>query len=57
MLGLALGAILLACVLMLMILMRYEFKVNAKLAARDSGVQNLTIVEQSAVIAGPAINS
>ena len=36
MLGVALGAILLACLLMLMILWRYDFKVNAKLAARDS---------------------
>jgi hypothetical protein len=43
MLGVALGAILLACLLMLMILWRYDFKVNSKLAARDSGVQNLTI--------------
>ena len=42
MLGVALGAILLACLLMLLILWRYDFKVNAKLAARDSGVQNLT---------------
>ena len=51
MLGVALGAILLACLLMLMILWRYDFKVNAKLAARDSGVQNLTIAARSAVIA------
>ena len=51
MLGVALGAILLACLLMLMILWRYDFKVNAKLAARDSGVQNLTIAARSAGIA------
>jgi hypothetical protein len=36
---------------MLMILWRYDFKVNAKLAARDSGVQNLSIAARSAVIA------
>ncbi len=57
MLGLALGAILLACVLILMILLRYEFKVNAKLAARDSGVQNLIIAARSAVIPVPSIDS
>ena len=51
MLGVCLGAILLACLLMLMILWRYDFKVNAKLAARDSGVQNLSIAARSAVIA------
>ena len=34
MLGVALGAILLACLLMLLILWRYDFKVNAKLAAQ-----------------------
>ncbi len=38
MLGVALGAILLACLLMLLVLWRYDFKVNAKLAARDGGV-------------------
>jgi len=57
MLGVALGAILLACLLMLLILWRYDFKVNSKLAARDSGVQNLTVVARSAVIAGPAVSS
>jgi len=51
MLSVALGAILLACLLMLIILWRYDFKVNSKLAARDSGVQNLTIAARSAVIA------
>ena len=39
MLGVALGAILLACLLMLLILWRYDFKVNAKLAARDGQAQ------------------
>jgi len=57
MLGVALGAILLACLLMLLILWRYDFKVNSKLAARDSGIQNLTIAARSAVIAGPSISS
>ena len=33
MLGIALGAIVLACLLMLLILWRYDFKANAKLAA------------------------
>ena len=41
MLGVALGAIVLACLLMLLILWRYDFKVNAKLAARDSGTPRL----------------
>jgi len=36
MLGVALGAIVLACLLMVLILWRYDFKANAKLAARDS---------------------
>jgi hypothetical protein len=57
MLGVALGAILLACLLMLMILWRYDFKVNSKLAAGDSGVQNLTIAARSAVIMGPSVSS
>ena len=35
MLGIALAAILLACLLMIMILWRYDFKANAKLAALD----------------------
>ena len=50
-LGVALGAVLLACLLMLLILWRYDFKVNTKLAARDSGVQNLAIAARSAGIA------
>ncbi len=57
MLGVALGAILLACLLMLLILWRYDFKVNSKLAAQDSGVQNLSIAARSAVIAAPWISS
>jgi len=37
MLGVALGAIVLACLLMVLILWRYDFKANAKLASRDTG--------------------
>lgn len=48
MLGVSLGAILLACLLMLLILWRYDFKVNAKLAARDLGAQTLTLASHSA---------
>jgi hypothetical protein len=48
MLGVALGAILLACLLMLLILWRYDFKVNAKLAAREHGAQTLTLAARSA---------
>ncbi len=47
MLGVALGAILLACLLMLLILWRYDFKVNAKLAAREPARQ-LQIVDSRA---------
>jgi hypothetical protein len=43
MLGVALAAILLACLLMVIILWRYEFKANAKLAALDSGAKTLTV--------------
>ncbi len=57
MLGVALGAILVACLLMLLILWRYDFKVNSKLASRDLGVQTLTIAAQPAVIAAPSICS
>ena len=57
MLGVALGAILLACLLMLLILWRYDFKVDAKLAARDSGAQNLNLAARPAVIAAPLMNS
>ncbi len=57
MLGVGLGAILMACLLMLLILWRYDFKVNAKLAARDSGVQNLTIAARSAADTCPSICS
>jgi len=46
MLGVALGAILLACLLMLLILWRYDFKVNAKFAARDSTVPSAMIAAQ-----------
>ncbi|MBV8487008.1 MAG: hypothetical protein JO161_01900 [Planctomycetaceae bacterium] len=47
MLGLALGAILLACLLMLLILWRYDFKVNAKFAARASTVPRLMLAAQT----------
>jgi len=57
MLGVGLGAILLGCLLMLLILWRYDFKVNAKLAARDSGVQNLSIAARSADLPLPLIGS
>ena len=46
MLGLALGAILLACLLMLLILWRYDFKVNAKFAAQGSTIPSPMIVAQ-----------
>ncbi|WP_246196276.1 hypothetical protein [Aquisphaera giovannonii] len=35
MLGIALGAILIACLLMLLMLWRYDFKVSAKLGSLD----------------------
>jgi hypothetical protein len=57
MLGVGLGAILLGCLLMLLILWRYDFKVNAKLAARDSGVQTLTIAARSADLPLPLVGS
>jgi hypothetical protein len=57
MLGVGLGAILLGCLLMLLILWRYDFKVNAKLAARDSGVQTLTIAARSTDLPLPLIGS
>ena len=47
MLGVALGAILLGCLLMLLILWRYDFKVNAKLAALDRGAQTQTLALRS----------
>jgi hypothetical protein len=47
MLGVALGAILLGCLLMLLMLWRYDFKVNAKLAAGDRGAQTLTLASRS----------
>ncbi len=57
MLGVALGAILLACLLMLMILWRYDFKVNSKLAARDTGVRTLNVAAHPTAIAYPAIHA
>ena len=47
MLGVALGAILLACLLMLLILWRYDFKVNSKLTARDPVVRSQMIATRS----------
>jgi hypothetical protein len=50
MLGVAAGAILLSCLLMLLILWRYDFKTNAKLAARGQGIQSQgapSLVDQS----------
>ncbi len=57
MLGVALGAILIACLLMVLILSRYEFKVNSKLAARDREVQHLKIADQPAGITAPLISA
>ena len=57
MLSVALGAILLSCLLMLLILWRFDFKVNAKMAARDRGVQTLSIAARSVIIAAPPISS
>jgi hypothetical protein len=57
MLGVALGAILLACLLMLMLLWRYDFKVNAKLAARDRGAQTLILASRSAELPIPSIGA
>jgi hypothetical protein len=47
MLGVALGAILLACLLMLLILWRYDFKVNARFAARDAAIRSQLIAARS----------
>jgi hypothetical protein len=47
MLGVALGAILLACLLMLLMLWRYDFKVNAKLSSRDPAVRSQLIAAQT----------
>ncbi len=57
MLGVALGAILIACLLMVLILSRYEFKVNSKLAAGDREVQHLKIADQPAGITAPLISA
>jgi hypothetical protein len=57
MLGVALGAIVLACLLMLLILWRYDFKVNAKLAGRDRTSQALMIAARSADLPLRAIGS
>jgi hypothetical protein len=47
MLGVALGAIVLGCLLMIIILARYEFKPNAKLAALEPPAQTLTVAWHS----------
>jgi hypothetical protein len=57
MLSVALGAILLSCLLMLLILWRFDFKVNAKMAARDPGVQTLSIAARWVIIEAPPISS
>jgi hypothetical protein len=57
MLGVALGAILIACLLMLLILWRYDFKVNSKLAARDPGAQTLTVSARSGDLPSQPIGS
>jgi hypothetical protein len=54
MLGVALGAIVLACLLMVLILWRYDFKANAKLAARDSGSRViLAAADQAGITPAP----
>jgi hypothetical protein len=52
MLGVALGAIVLACLLMLLVLWRYDFKVNAKLAAREQAAATTRL---ATVTARPAL--
>jgi len=42
-LGVALGAIVLSCLLMFLLLWRYDFKVNAKLASLDSPARTLNL--------------
>jgi hypothetical protein len=49
-LGVALGAIVFASLLMLLILWRYEFKVNAKLSARDDAPRVLNVASRTAEI-------
>ena len=53
MLGLALASILLACLLMLLILWRYDFKVNTKLAALDGQAQALSVASRSTDLPSP----
>jgi len=45
-LGISLAAILLACLLMIMILWRYDFKANAKLAALDSRAGAVSVADR-----------
>jgi hypothetical protein len=56
-LGVALGAILLASLLMLIILWRYDFKVSAQVAARDSAVQGIAVASSPQTVSVPALNS
>jgi hypothetical protein len=44
----ALGAIVMACLLMFILLWRYDFKVNAKLASLDSPARVLNVAVRSA---------
>jgi hypothetical protein len=57
MLGVALGAIVLGCLLMLLILWRYDFKVNAKVAERDRGAQTLTLASRSVYLPNSPIGA
>jgi hypothetical protein len=47
MLGIALGAIVLACLLMLIILWQYDFKANAKLASLDQRARALSVESET----------
>jgi hypothetical protein len=57
MLSVALGAILLSCLLMLLILWRYDFKANAKLAARAFETPKMTIAARSMIVEALSISS
>lgn len=49
-LGIALGALVIACLLMLILLWRYDFKVNAKLAAVDPAPRVLHLAAHPASV-------
>ena len=55
MLGIALAAILLACLLMILILWRYDFKANAKLAALDLRAPAVTVVHAGDITPPPLV--